>query len=192
MDKNTRSDDDMRWQLQSSEYMFKDTWMTVRADTCIKPDGKIVTPYYVYEFPDWVTAFAITKEGKVIIEKQYRHALGQVHYEIPGGCVDKSDNSFQAAVERELLEETGYKFDHIEFIGNTSANPSTNANIMHLFLATGGEYVQKPELDEGEDIEVHLFSIDEVKELVRTNQIIQSMHVTCILYALERLGLLKY
>ena len=192
MSYNTRSDDDMKWQLQSSEYMFKDTWMTVRADTCIKPDGKIVTPYYVYEFPDWVTAFAITKEGKVIIEKQYRHALGQVHYEIPGGCVDKSDSSFQAAVERELLEETGYKFDHIEFIGNTSANPSTNANMMHLFLATGGEYVQKPELDEGEDIEVQLFSIEEVKELVRTNQIIQSMHVTCILYALERLGLLKY
>jgi len=63
---------------------------------------------------------------------------------------------------------------------------------MHLFLATGGEYVQKPELDEGEDIEVQLFTINEVKELVRTNQIIQSMHVTCILYALERLGLLKY
>jgi ADP-ribose pyrophosphatase len=192
MSNNNRSDASMMWQTNESKYLFKDTWMTVRADTCTKPDGKIVTPYYVYEFPDWVTAFAITKDGRVILEKQYRHALGQVHYEIPGGCVDKSDSSFQAAVERELLEETGYKFDHIEFIGNTSANPSTNANMMHLFLATGGEYVQKPELDEGEDIEVHLFTIEEVKELVRTNQIIQSMHVTCILYALERLGLLKY
>ena len=192
MRNETRSDASMIWQTNESKYLFKDTWMTVRADTCTKPDGKIVTPYYVYEFPDWVTAFAITKEGKVIIEKQYRHALGQVHYEIPGGCVDKSDPSFQAAVARELLEETGYKFDHIEFIGNTSANPSTNANMMHLFLATGGEYVQKPDLDEGEDIEVHLFTIEEVKELVKTNQIIQSMHVTCILYALDRLGLLKY
>ena len=192
MSNNERSDASMMWQTNESKYLFKDTWMTVRADTCSKPDGKIVTPYYVYEFPDWVTAFAVTKDGRVIMEKQYRHALGQVHYEIPGGCVDKSDSSFQAAVERELLEETGYKFDHIEFIGNTSANPSTNANMMHLFLATGGEYVQKPELDEGEDIEVHLFTIEEVKELVRTNQIIQSMHVTCILYALERLGLLKY
>ncbi len=192
MSNKNRSDASMMWQTNESKYLFKDTWMTVRADTCTKPDGKIVTPYYVYEFPDWVTAFAITKEGKVIMEKQYRHALGQVHYEIPGGCVDKSDVSFQAAVERELLEETGYKFNHIEFIGNTSANPSTNANMMHLFLATGGEYVQRPELDEGEDIEVHLFTIDEVKELVRTNQIIQSMHITCILYSLERLGLLKY
>ena len=192
MSNSKRSDADMLWQTESSKYLFKDTWMTVRADTCIKPDGKVITPYYVYEFPDWVTAFAITKEGKVILEKQYRHALGQVHYEIPGGCVDKSDSNFQAAVERELLEETGYKFEHFEFLGNTSANPSTNANMMHLFLATGGEYVQKPELDEGEDIIVELFTIDEVKEMVRNNHIIQSMHVTCILYALERIGQLKY
>ena len=192
MSNSKRSDADMVWQTESTKYLFKDTWMTVRADTCIKPDGKVITPYYVYEFPDWVTAFALTKDGKVILEKQYRHALGQVHYEIPGGCVDQVDTSFQAAVARELLEETGYKFDHFEFLGNTSANPSTNANMMHLFLATGGEYIQKPELDEGEDIVVELFTIDEVKEMLRNNQIIQSMHVTCILYALERLGQLKY
>ena len=192
MSNNNRSDASMIWQTNESKYLFKDTWMTVRADTCTKPDGKIITPYYVYEFPDWVTAFAITKDGKVIMEKQYRHALGQVHYEIPGGCVDKEDSSFEVAVRRELLEETGYQFDHFEFLGNISANPSTNANMMHLFLATGGEYVQKPSLDEGEDIEVQLFTIDEVKDLLRNNQIIQSMHVTCIFYALERLGLLKY
>lgn len=192
MNKIVRNDEDMKWKTVSSKYLFRDTWMTIRADTCTKPDGSIITPYYVYEFPDWVTAFALTKDGKVIMEKQYRQALGQVNYEIPGGCVDKEDSSFQYAVERELLEETGYKFDHIEFLGTTSANPSTNANIMHLFLATGGDYVQKPELDEGEDIEIHLFTIDEVKEMLRKNQIIQSMHVTCILYALERLGLLKY
>jgi len=192
MSNNIRSDEHMKWKTISSEYLFKDTWMTVRADTCTKPDGTLITPYYVYEFPDWVTAFALTKDGKVILEKQYRHALGEVHYEIPGGCVDKEDPSFQYAVERELLEETGYKFEQIEFLGTTSANPSTNANIMHLFLATGGEYIQKPNLDEGEDIEVFLFTIDEVKDMLRNNHFVQSMHVTCILYALDRLGLLKY
>jgi 8-oxo-dGTP pyrophosphatase MutT (NUDIX family) len=156
------------------------------------PDGRIIEPYYVYEFPDWVTAFAITKEGKVILEKQYRHALGQVHYEIPGGCVDPSDKTMEDAIARELQEETGYRFEKFEFLGNTSANPSTNNNIMHLFLATGGELVHEQHLDEGEDIEVLFATMDEVKHLLRTGQIIQSMHVTCIMRALERLGELKY
>lgn len=183
---------DLKWKKLSSKYLFKDTWATVRADVCERPDGKIIEPYYVYEFPDWVTAFAITKEGKVILEKQYRHALGQVHYEIPGGCVESTDVTMEAAISRELLEETGYQFEKFEFLGLTSANPSTNNNIMHLFLATGGELVQEQQLDEGEDIEVQFVTIDEVKNLLRTNQFIQSMHVTCIVNALERLGELKY
>ncbi|MBS4066117.1 MAG: NUDIX hydrolase, partial [Chitinophagaceae bacterium] len=71
-------------------------------------------------------------------------------------------------------------------------NPSTNNNLMHVFLATGGEKVAEQKLDEGEDIEVLFFSIDEIKELIRSNQLLQSMHTTAFLYALEKLGELKY
>jgi ADP-ribose pyrophosphatase len=37
-----------------------------------------------------------------------------------------------------------------------------------------------------------LLSVDELKELLRENKIVQAMHVSCILYALEKLGALKY
>ncbi len=182
----------MNWKLLSSKYLFTDSWLTMRADTCERPDGKIIEPYYVYEFPDWVNAVALTKDNKVIMVRQYRHALGQTILEIPGGCVDKTDASFEQAVARELLEETGYEFESFEFLGNTSANPSTNNNLMHMFLARGGVLVKEQQLDEAEDIEVHLFSIDEVKQLIRDNKLMQSMHVTTLLYALEKLGELKY
>lgn len=62
---------DLSWKKISSQYIIKDTWATVRADSCLKPDGKIIEPYYVYEFPNWVTAFAVTEEGKVIVERQF-------------------------------------------------------------------------------------------------------------------------
>lgn len=183
---------DLSWKTIASEYLFKDTWFTIRKDTCETRDGKIITPYYVYEFPTWVTAVALTEDGKMILERQYRHALGETNYEIPGGCVDDTDPSLQAAVERELLEETGYRFEKIEWLGKTSANPSTNNNWMHIYLATGGHKTQDQELDHNEDIEIHLFSIDEVKQLLRENKIVQSMHVTALFYGLERLGALKY
>jgi hypothetical protein len=63
---------------------------------------------------------------------------------------------------------------------------------MHIFLASGGEKVQDQQLDGAEDIEVLLFSIDEVKQLIRENKLMQSMHVTALLYGLERMGELKY
>ncbi len=182
---------DLTWERLSSRYLLKDTWATIRIDACRKPDGVIVEPYYVYEFPNWVTALAFTKDGKIILEKQYRHALGEVIYEIPGGCVDKTDKDFEAAIARELLEETGYRFERFEYLGKTSANPSTNTNLMHMFIAYEGELVQNQELDHGEDLEVFFVTMKELLELFERGEFLQSMHTTCIYLALKRLGILK-
>ena len=158
----------MNWKILSSEYLFNDLWFKVRKDKCITPQGKIVDPYYVYEFPTWVTAVALTEDGKVVLEKQYRHALGETCIEIPGG------------------------FSSYEYLGKISANPSTNGNLMHMFLAKGGKKIASQDLDHNEEIEIDLVSIDELKQMLRENTIVQSMHVTCIMYALEKMGELKY
>jgi len=183
---------DLKWKTLKSEYLFKDMWFTVRKDTCERPDGKIVSPYYVYEFPTWVTALALTEDGKVILERQYRHGIGETDYEIPGGCVDDTDKNYEEAIARELLEETGYAFTHYEYLGKTSANPSTNNNWMHMYLATGGKKVKDQSFDDNEDIDIHLVTIDELKQMLRENRIIQSMHVTAIFYGLQKLGALQY
>ena len=178
---------DLKWKTLSSEYLFQDLWFKVRKDKCETPKGKIVDPYYVYEFPTWVAALPITEEGKVIMVKQYRHALGEVCIEIPGGCVDDTDKSFEDAIARELMEETGYAFSSFEYLGKISPNPSTNNNLMHMFLAKGGKQVAQQQLDGNEEIEVELLSLEELKQLIRGNKIVQAMHVTCIMYGLDRL-----
>lgn len=180
--------DSMKWKMISSEYLFNDTWLTARKDKCERPNGKIVEPYYVFEFPTWVTGVAITDDNKIILVKQYRHALGEVCVETPGGCVDATDANFDEAIQRELLEETGYAFDKVTYLGRTSPNPSTNNNLMHMYLLQGGKKVQEQDLDPNEDIEVMLVSFEELKNMLERKEIIQSMHVTAIFYALVKLG----
>lgn len=182
----------MKWKTLSSEYLFNDRWFKVRKEVCETPQGKIVDPYYVYDFSTWVGALPVTEEGKIIMLKQYRHALGEICFEIPGGCVDNTDQSLEEAIARELLEETGYRFSSYEYLGKISPNPSTNSNLLHMFLAKGGEKIASQSLDENEEIEVLLMDINELKQLLRENKIVQAMHVSCIIYALERLGELKY
>lgn len=178
----------MKWKTLRSEYLFRDTWFTVRKDVCEKPDGKIVDPYYVYEFPTWVSAVAITEDNKVLLVRQYRHAIEDTILEIPGGCVDDTDPTFEHAIARELLEETGYGFASFEYLGKISPNPSTNNNWMHMFLATGGKKVAEQSLDHNEEIEVVAVTLPELKALIRNHEIPQAMHVTTIMYAMERLG----
>ena len=183
---------DMKWKVLESKYLFKNPpWLTIREEKCELPNGKIMPAYYVLEYPTWATVFALTKDGKAVFVKQYRHGMGVVSIETPGGVVDDGETPDEA-VERELLEETGYKFEKFENLGKISANPATNNNYMHMYLATGGEKVGAQSLDETEDVEVVLYSIDEVKELLRKNAIVQSLHTTCIFYALHRLGHISF
>lgn len=182
----------MKWKVLSSEYLFNDNWFKVRRERCETPGGKIVDPYYIYDFSTWVGALPVTEEGKILMVKQYRHAIGETCIEIPGGCVDDTDADLEAAIARELREETGYAFSSFEYLGKISPNPSTNSNLMHMFLAKGGKKVTEQQLDDNEEIEVVEMSMEELKSLLRNNQLLQSMHVSCLLYGLEKMGELKY
>ncbi len=177
----------MNWKILSSEYLFKDNWFTVRKDTCETPSGKIISPYYVYEFPTWVSALAITEDNKVVMVRQYRHALGETIIEVPGGCVDDTDKNYEEAIARELKEETGYSFSSFEYLGKISPNPSTNNNWMHMYLARGGVKTSDQQLDHNEEIEVVLIELEELKRLVEENKIVQALHVCTIMYGLAKL-----
>ena len=65
------------WKLLSSEQLLKDKWIDVRSEIWERPDGTIIQPFYKYGFPDYATALAITKDGKVILERIFRQGVGQ-------------------------------------------------------------------------------------------------------------------
>ena len=176
-----------KWRLIESEQLIKDRWADVRKNSYEKSNGKTIEPFYIYGFPDYATAVAITRDGKVIVEKVYRPGLDLIALELPGGCIDATDVSLEAAMSRELLEETGYRFDHIEYLGFTSPNPTTNTNVMRMFLATGGIYDPLAVLDAEEEVEVQLLEWDEFIDLFKKQAFVQSMQTSTILYALMKL-----
>jgi ADP-ribose pyrophosphatase len=178
----------MDWKVLESEYLHKEPWLTIRKEKCELPNGTIMPAYYVLEYPTWVSVLALTKDNKAVFVKQYRHGLGVVSIELPGGVVDAGETPEQG-IRREIREETGYEFDSYAYLGKISPNPATSTNYMYMYLATGGEKVAEQSLDETEDVEVVLYSLDEVKQLLKENKIVQSLHCTTIFYALNKLGL---
>jgi ADP-ribose pyrophosphatase len=180
----------MQWKTLSTKYVHKGPWATLRADKCEMPDGTIVDEYFVLEYPNWANAVALTEDNKIIMVRQYRHAADIVSLEIPGGVIEEGENP-EEGMRRELLEETGYQFDEVELISTVYANPSTANNKTFCYLARGGKKVQEQQLDEHEEITVHEYTIDEVKQFLAGNKIAQSLHCTGLFYALMKLEELK-
>ncbi|MFT4023854.1 MAG: NUDIX hydrolase [Flavihumibacter sp.] len=184
------SEQHLKWDTLSSEYISNHIYFTARRDRCRRQDGVIVDPYFVVELPTSATAMAITAEGKVLMTRQYRHPIGQVLLETPGGFIDPGED-FVTGMRRELMEETGFSFPHIEHLGRVAANPGVLSGFTELFLATGGEQTGVQHLDHNEEIEIVQLPLEEVMRMVLNNGIVQSLHANCILYALLKLGRLQ-
>lgn len=179
----------MQWKTLSSEYLVKAPWAVLRKDVCRMPNGHVVPEYYVLEYPDWVNMVAITADNRFILVKQYRHGVKKDVLEIPGGVIDPGEGAPEAA-QRELLEETGYRFDTIMEIATLFPNPATSTNKTTTYLLTGGVKVQEQNLDDQEEIEVILVSPSELKQLLFDNQFGQALHTAALFYALKKLDML--
>ena len=102
-----RDEKEMRWRTLSSETLIARPWLTARRDKVELPDGSIYDEYYVLHYPTWINVIAETEDGRLILERQYRHALDVVSMEICAGVVEKGETPLEGA-QRELQEETGY------------------------------------------------------------------------------------
>ena len=70
-----RDEKEMRWRTLSSETLIARPWLTARRDKVELPDGSIYDEYYVLHYPTWINVIAETEDGRLILERQYRHAL---------------------------------------------------------------------------------------------------------------------
>lgn len=166
-----------KWKKLSDKYLFKNPpWLTIREDKLQMPNGYIMDSYYVFEYPDWVSVIAIDTQGKMILIKQYRHALNVLSYELSAGICDNTDPDTLFTAKRELLEETGYGGGQWTYWMKNSANPGTHTNYTHCYLAIDVKPIKEQSLDRTEDIEVHLLDPQEVYELLLQNEFHQSLH----------------
>ena len=177
----------LKWQKLSSTYLLREKWVTLRVDTCKLPDGIVKDDYYVLEYEDWANAVALTEDHKLILVRQYRHAGDIISLEVPGGVIEAGENP-ETGVRRELLEETGYTFNSCELITTLYPNPATATNRTFTYLLKGGVKTHEQDLDEHEDLNVELYTIDEVKQLLLDNKIDQSLHAAALFYGLIKLN----
>ncbi|MBB4570313.1 NUDIX hydrolase [Rhizobium leucaenae] len=181
-------DDLPPWQVKSSAHLLHDRWLKVRADACVTAEGVEIAPYYVLEYPDWVQVVALDAEDNIYLLQQYRHALGVVSLEVPGGAIDASDANPIEAAARELREETGLSASEWEYVGALAPNPATHSNLSHIVLARNVEIATKPADDPTERTRLVRMPIRQAIGLALEGKMIQSIHVAGLTLALHKAG----
>ncbi len=178
----------MKWKVLETTEIFKSGLFNLKSEKLQLPDGRVMPRYYVMNFPDWVNVVPLTTEGEVILVKQYRHASGQVHLEVPGGSTDPHRNeSMQEGARRELLEETGYDTQNMQWVASHYPNPALQTNQMHTYIAYDCKKVKEQELDEFEELELYFCTLDKLREHLYNGDISHSIMVASIALALEKL-----
>lgn len=165
-----------KWKIIKSDYLIQRPWLTARRDKVELADGRINDEYYVLEYPDWVNVIAITQNGQFIMERQYRHGMQVMSTEIPCGVMEKGETPIEAA-QRELLEETGYAGGDWTHLMDIGANPGSQSNLTHCFLAKGVKKVAEQKLDATEELSVFLLSEEEVRKLLLEGKLCQALMV---------------
>ena len=128
------------------------------------------------EYPDWVNTIARTCTGEFVFVRQYRRGLDRTCFELCAGVRDPQDATPEAAARRELLEETGFGGGQWSELMVVSANPSTQTNLTHCFVATDVERISEQHLESTEDLTVHLLTPEQVRDLLLGDRIKQALH----------------
>jgi 8-oxo-dGTP pyrophosphatase MutT (NUDIX family) len=160
-----------------------------RIDKCELGNGNLLDAT-IFEFRSWANIVALTKGGQVVLVKQYRHGACDVLLEFPGGVVEDGEDPMDGA-RRELLEETGYRAEQIIQIGKLFPNPALQTNTLYCYLALDAVKVSGQSLDAGEDIEVHLMSLDELVEVAKRGEFPHALMNSVLFSALAYMGRIK-
>lgn len=152
------------WKKVGSDRVTAVGFRTIVTKRFERNDGTLVTADTVHPIGSAnVCAVALTSDNKVIISRQFRCGPEEIFDELPGGGVDK-DESLEAAIRRELREETGYLPGSLQYLGRHYRDAWSNS-VSHVFVARDCVLSEVGRnLDSFEEIEVALISISELYE----------------------------
>ncbi|HCN74650.1 NUDIX hydrolase [Pseudolactococcus plantarum] len=164
--------------------IFKGQVIDVKCDTVTLPNNSGTAKRELVFHNGGVAVLAITNDNKMILVKQFRKALEKVIYEIPAGKLEKGEDvDPQAAMSRELEEETGMSAAKIRKLSAFYTAPGFCNELLHLYKAEELTKLDNPRAqDDDENIELCEVTLAQAKAMVKSGEISDAKTIIAIQY----------
>ena len=150
------------------KYIHKGKILNLRVDKAELPNGKTAVRE-VIEHSGGVTVAAMTKEGELILVRQFRYPYSETVLELPAGKLDPGESPLEAG-KRELLEETGAVAGQYTDLGRFYPSPGYCGEIIYMYAATDLVFFAQ-NLDDDEFLEIEKIPFDRVMQMIKNNEI---------------------
>ena len=122
---------------------------------------------------------ALAPKDRMVLVRQHRYGINRRLWEIPAGTVHEGESPLRCAV-RECEEETGYRPRKVRSLGGFAPTPAFADERVYLFVATN-LVKTRPNPDYDEEIAVRLFSVVQVRRMLK-RRVIQDAKSIIALY----------
>jgi len=165
--------------LLSSRILYRGPVFGVRRDRVIEPGGIEVTRDVVTHSGS-VVLLPLFPDGRILLVRQYRHAVGRFLWELVAGRIDPGEPPLRAA-RRELLEETGYSARRLRKLLDLFPTPGFVSERMLVYLATGLQPGRaRPEADER--IQTRKFTLVALERMIHRGTLRDAKSVAALLF----------
>ena len=161
-----------KWKVLKEQDVSPSPWFPVLQHTVELANGQIIDDYFFSPLGDVVMVLAITPKNEVVLVRQYKHGLGEILLELPGGMQQKDTSILQSAIN-ELEEEVGIKAtaDDLISLGKITNNPTKTRQITYGYIVFNAQFNSQQKLDVTENIEVITMSAPQVLEYAKEGKI---------------------
>ena len=165
----------------SEEIVYTGDYLTFTKVKVQLPDGNEANRDII-KHPGACGIIPFVDENHIILIRQFRKSIDKVIYEIPAGKLS-SDESAENCAYRELEEETGYQASSLFHLGTVAIVPGYCDELLYIYKATN-LFLSKKHEDFDEFIEVEIFTIEEVKNMIKSGEIIDAKTITALAYTM--------
>ena len=170
----------------TSQPIFDGDVLHIYKDTVRLPNGKTSTREYTVHHGA-VCILPLLENGDVLLERQFRYAMGEVLTEIPAGKLDYIGEDPREAALRELREETGAVASELIPLGPFYPAAAYSDEVIWMYLARGLTFGEQ-QLDDDEFLNLQAVPLEELARDVLAGRIPDAKTQAAILrvYCMER------